>query len=76
MATINYTFKGMQKSECGTARKDGLDYAMRELTRQWKIVNVTGTHTVEFVWYKKDIPTFEEWCAELTKDGYGVLLAE
>lgn len=45
MATITYTFKGMQKSERGTARKNGVDYEMRELQRQWKIVNVTDTHS-------------------------------
>lgn len=76
MATITYTFKGIQKSNRGTARKDGVDYEMRELQTRWKIVNVAGTHSVEFVWYKKDIPTFEDWCAELSSAGYEIMLAD
>lgn len=76
MSTITYTVKGMQKSHRGSARKGGVEYEMRELQTRWKIVNTTGTHTVEFVWYKKDISTFEDWCAELSKDGYEILLAE
>ena len=76
MATITYTFKGTQKSDRGTARKDGVDYEMRELQTRWKLVNVVGTYTTEYVWSKKDIPTFEDWRVELSKDGYEILLAE
>lgn len=76
MATITYTFKGMQKSERGTATKDGVSYEMRELQARWKLVNKTGAATVEFEWRKIDLPTFEDWCAELSKDGYEILIAD
>lgn len=74
--TITYTAKGIIKSNRGTARKDGIDYEMRELQTRWKLVNVVGTYTTEFVWDKKDIPTLSDWCAELTKNGYEILLAD
>lgn len=76
MTTITYTLKGMQKSNRGTARKDGVDFEMRELQTRWKLVNVVGTHTIEYVWSKKDIPAFAEWCKELANDGYIITLAD
>ena len=76
METITYTEKGIIKSNRGMARKDGVEYEMHELQTRWKLVNVVGTYTTEFVWYKKDIPTFAVWCVELTKCGYEILLAD
>lgn len=76
MATITYTFKGIQKSERGTAKKDGVDYEMRELQSKWKLVAESGATKVEFEWNKKDLPTFKEWCNALSNAGYEILLAD
>lgn len=76
MATITYTVKGIQKSNRGTARKDGVDYEMRELQSKWKLVTASGAAKIEFEWSKNDIPAFTDWCTELNNLGYEILLAE
>ena len=60
MATITYSFKGVQKSNRGTARKDGIDYEMRELQSKWKLVTESGMAKIEFEWSKTDIPAFSD----------------
>lgn len=76
MATITYTAKGMQKSNRGTAKKDGVEYEMRELQSQWKLVTTSGAAKIEFEWSKKDLPSFTDWCDELNKNGYEILIAD
>lgn len=76
MATITFTANGMQKSNRGTARKDGVEYEMRELQSKWKLVTSEGVAKLELEWSKKDLPSFTDWCTELSKIGYEILLAD
>lgn len=76
METITYTVKGMQKSNRGSVRKDGAEYEMRELQDKWKLVTASGAVKAEFEWRKKDIPTFTDWCVELKKLGFEILVAD
>ncbi len=76
MPTITYTINGIQKSNRGTARKDGVEYAMRELQSKWKLVTESGSAKIEFEWSKKDLHTFSDWLESLRTAGYEILLAE
>lgn len=76
METITYTAKGIQKSNRGTARKDGVEYAMRELQSKWELVTESGVAKIEFEWNKKDLPEFSDWCEHLASEGYEILLAD
>lgn len=76
MTTITYTFNGKQKSNRGTARKDGVEYEMRELQSKWKLVTSEWAAKLDFEWSKKDLPSFTDWCVELSESGYEILLSD
>lgn len=76
MPTITYTVKGIQKSNRGTARKDGIEYAMRELQSKWKLVTESGAAKIEFEWSKKDLTEFTDWREYLVSEGYEILIAD
>lgn len=74
MTTITYTIKGMQKSDRGVATKDGVEYEMRELQNSWKLVTKSGAAKIEIKWSKNDLPSFSDWCEELSRMGYIIAL--
>lgn len=76
MATITYTVKGITKSNRGTAKKDGVEFEMRELQSKWKLVTKSGAAKIEFEWSKTDFPTFDEWHDYLANEGYVIALAD
>lgn len=79
MTKLTITINGALKNPRGTARKDGVEYKMRELQTKWKLVGklkVEKTLQVDWSWSKKDCPTFEDWCNVLSQDGFEILLAD
>lgn len=76
MATITFTANGMQKSNRGSARKDGVEYEMRELQSKWKLVTTSGSAKIEFEWSKKDFSSFDLWREYLVANGYEILLSD
>lgn len=57
----------------GTATKDGKGYTIKSTQDKWKLIINAPVISCEFVFSKKDLPTFAELKTFLTEDGYQVL---
>lgn len=57
----------------GTATKDGRGYTIKSTKDKWKLIINAPIISCEFVFAKKDLPTFDSLKAHLTKEGYQVL---
>lgn len=70
MAKIIIKYSNQPTGIVGTAIKNGIVFSMDDATNQWKLKSKETAVQIEFVWSKKDYPTFEEWKEILIEDGY------